>query len=167
MRTASERKRHRESRVGDFFGSVVGDVANGDAFLASGGEIDAIVADSGADDDFAGLEALNAGPGEFEIVVDHDRSGVLDLTGEIRLAHGIECDDIGVTVEDTPLMVEWFGDEIGDDDFGQLAHGGAGAEKPRTVNRSKQEKRIRFSSRGGVRVSPDGFCGKERRSPRS
>jgi len=118
VRASREGERHRESGVGDFFGAVVGNVADGNAVFAGGVEINAVIADTGADDDFTLFEPLDARPREAEVVIDHDRIGVLDLTGEIGFGHRIEGRDLGVPVENSPLVIEWLVDEISDDDFG-------------------------------------------------
>ena len=52
-------------------------------------------------------------------MVDHHRVRVLDPADEFRLAPGIEGDDLRMPLEHSTLVVEGFGDEVGDDDFGE------------------------------------------------
>ncbi|MFT5468421.1 MAG: hypothetical protein ACI8UO_003530 [Verrucomicrobiales bacterium] len=122
MRSASEGQGHGQGGIGDFLGSVIRHVANRNPVLSRRLDVHSIVTDTGPDDDFAIPQALDAGASETEIVINHDRVGILDLTFEISLAHRVQRGDFSGSVEDAALEIERFDDQICDNDFGYLIH---------------------------------------------
>ncbi len=52
------------------------------------------------------------------MLIHHQRVGVLDASDEFVFAVRIQCGYFGEITEGALLVIERFGDEIGDDDFG-------------------------------------------------
>ena len=71
--------------VGDFFGAVVGHVADGDSSLRGGADVDGIEADAVADDHSAVLQAGDHCGVDLRAVPKDDRVGGEDLLGDRRV----------------------------------------------------------------------------------
>jgi hypothetical protein len=114
---AGEGEHHADRRVGHLLRAIVGHVGHRDAALAGEGVIDVVESHAAADDQPAVLEPLDRGPREPDVVIHHDRGGVLDPADELVFMEGVERLHGGQPGEGFPLRSEVVGDEIGDHDF--------------------------------------------------
>jgi hypothetical protein len=115
MGSARKANGHRDGRIGDFFGAVVWDIADGNPALAGSSDIDSIVPDARSHYDLAMIEPLDARGGQSEVVVDHDRIGIFDAADQLGLLHGIQGVEIGDIFENIAFEVQGLEDQIGDD----------------------------------------------------
>ena len=93
-----EGEREGEGVVGDLFGAVVGDVANGDAGLRGGGDVHGVESDAVADDHAAVFQAGDDGGADQRPVPEDDGVGGEHLVGNRRVEiqpHGPEVGDVG------------------------------------------------------------------------
>ena len=79
--------------------------------------VDVVEAHAAADDQPALLQPLDGAAGEPDVVVHHDRGGILDPADELVLVVGVEGLDRGQAGEGLALGGEVVIDEVGDHDL--------------------------------------------------
>jgi len=100
---AAEGEGERDGVVGDFLSAVVGDVADGDAVPAGGGDVYGIEADAITNEGATLAQARDAGFADGRVVPDDEGIGVADLVGEIGVAAAQIAADFGGVADDAAL----------------------------------------------------------------
>src|SRR5439155_25319380 len=96
---------------------VVKKVGPGNATCAGERVIHVAETHTAAHDELAAREPLDDARRELNAVIHHQRVAVLDAPDEFVLAVRIQCGYFGEITECALLVIERFGDEIGDDNF--------------------------------------------------
>ena len=122
VRAPCKGENHAERGIGNLFGSVIRDVADRNPVGTGGDVVDVVITYPTPDDDPAVRETFKGLPGNGEVMVADEGGGILDLSDQFFLAHGVERHQLGFLPKDAPLNGEGFGDEVRDDDFWS-AHG--------------------------------------------
>ncbi len=123
MNASQQRQRHADGGVRDLFGPVVRHVRHMDAARPGRHMIHVVESHPAANNESAILQPFNRPRANLGAMINHDGVGVLDSAHEVVLGRRIQRHHIGQVAQDPALVIEWLGDEIGDNNFRALGHG--------------------------------------------
>ena len=117
MNPASKRQHHTDGRISHFLGTIVGHISHRNAELASHIAINVVTPDAATNNQLAIVEPLKNPARKLQIVIQHDRAGVFDLSDQVTFAIGVQRDDVRQIAEYLLFRRQIARDKIGDNNF--------------------------------------------------